>query len=205
MKRMIVKIDENRCTGCGACVAGCHGRALEIVDGKARINENNCDGLGVCIGTCPVGAIKLEEREIGGIEPQQEMPCCTVSYEMHQFPIQLRLVNPNASFIKNTDLILAADCTAFVFSNFHHQFIKNNSIVIACPKLDNSTELYVKKMTAMIDNSFINTLTVILMEVPCCSGLLHTAQQALANANRKIPIKKVLIGTKGNFISEEWV
>jgi len=189
MKRTIVKIDENRCTGCGACVKGCHGGALQIIDGKARIiNEDYCDGLGACIGTCPVGAIELEERET---EPQKEQPCCHASFEMRQFPIQLRLVNPNASFLKNTDLILAADCTAFVYSNFHHQFMKqNNSIVIACPKLDNAAEYYVEKLTSMIDHSLINSLTVILMEVPCCGGLLRIAQQAQANAKRKIPIKK---------------
>jgi NAD-dependent dihydropyrimidine dehydrogenase PreA subunit len=203
MTKTIVKIDENRCTGCGACVKGCHGGALQIIDGKARIiNEDYCDGLGACVGDCPVGAITLEERET---EPPKEQLCCNVSFEMRQFPIQLRLVNPNAGFLKNTDLILAADCTAFVYSNFHHQFMKNNSIVIACPKLDNAADYYVEKLTAMIDNSFINTLTVILMEVPCCRGLLHIAQQALAGATRKIPIKKVVIGTKGNFISEEWV
>ncbi|MCL2290317.1 MAG: 4Fe-4S binding protein [Bacteroidetes bacterium] len=203
MNRTRIKIDENRCTGCGACVAGCHGGALQIIDGKARItNEDYCDGLGICIGTCPVGAIELEECEV---EPQKEMSCCNVSFEVQQFPIQLRLVNPNASFLKNSDLVLAADCTAFVYSNFHLQFMKNNSIVIACPKLDNAAEYYVEKLTSMIDNSFINTLTVILMEVPCCGGLLHIAKQAQVNAIRKIPIKKVVIGTKGNLQSEEWI
>jgi NAD-dependent dihydropyrimidine dehydrogenase PreA subunit len=201
MNRTRIKIDENRCMGCGTCVAGCHGGALQIIDGKARIiNEDYCDRLGVCIGTCPVGAIEMEECEV---EPQKEMPCCNVSFENHQFPIQLRLVNSNASFLKNTDLVLAADCTAFVYSNFHSQFMKNNSLVIACPKLDNVAEYYVEKLTAMIDNSFINTLTVILMEVPCCGGLLHIAKQAQANANRKVPIKKVVIGTKGNLLTEE--
>ena len=203
MKRMIVKIDENRCTGCGACVKRCRGGALQIIDGKARIiNEDYCDGLGVCIGTCPVGAIELKERET---EPQKEQPCCNISFEMNQFPIQLRLVNPNASFLKNTDLVLAADCTAFVYDNFHNQFMKNNSIVIACPKLDNAAEHYVEKLTSMIDNSFINTIKVILMEVPCCGGLLHIARQAQVNAKQKIPIKKIVIGIKGELQSEEWI
>ena len=203
MTRTIVKIDENRCTGCGACVKDCHGGALQIIDGKARIiNEDYCDGLGACIGTCPVGAITLEEREV---ELHEEQPCCTISSQWNQFPIQLRLVNPNTGFLKNTDLILAADCTAFVYSNFHHQLMKNNSIVIACPKLDNAAEFYVEKLTAMIDHSSINTLTVILMEVPCCGGLLHIARQAQANANRKIPIKKIVIGINGNLQTEEWI
>ena len=213
MKRTVIKIDENRCTGCGACVKGCHGGVLRIVDGKARIvNEMYCDGLGACIGECPAGAITLEEREAEPYkaganniqsldkhqtEPNKEQPCCNVISPLRQFPIQLRLANPNAPFLKNTDLVLAADCTAFVYSHFHHQFVKNNSLVIACPKLDHANELYVEKLTAMIDNSSIHTLTVIIMEVPCCGGLWHIVQQTQANAKRKIPIKKVVIGING--------
>jgi len=196
MTKTKVRIDENLCIGCGACVKGCHGGALQIIDGKARIiNEDYCDGLGACLGECSVGAITLEEREI---EQREEQPCCNVFTPLNQFPIQLRLVNPNAAFLKNSDLVLAADCTAFVYSKFHNQFMKNNSIAVACPKLDNAAELYVEKLTAMIDHASINTLTVILMEVPCCSGLLHIARQAQANANRKIPLKKVVIGINGN-------
>jgi len=231
MKKTIVKIDENLCTGCGSCVKGCHGGALQIIDGKARIiNEDYCDGLGACLGECPVGAITLEEREINPsnnqtvterVESTQEKHCVCPSmqeqafnvpseqnssnFEWHQFPIQLRLVNANAAFLKNSDLVLAADCTAFVYANFHKRFMKNSSLVIACPKLDNAAENYIGKLMEMIDNSSINTLTVILMEVPCCGGLLHIARQAQVNASRKIPIKKIIIGIKGNLISEEWI
>ena len=202
MKRTVIKIDENRCTGCGACAKGCHGGALQIIDGKARvINEMFCDGLGACIGVCPAGALELEEREAEVYnKPNKERECCNTFIPTRQFPLQLRLVNPNASFLKNTDLILAADCTAFVYSNFHNQFMKNNSIVIACPKLDNAAGLYGEKLTAMIDDSSINSLTVILMEVPCCNGLWHIAQQAIANAQRKIPIEKVVIGINGELL-----
>ena len=180
MKRTVIKIDEELCTGCGACVQGCHGGALQIVDGKARIiNESYCDGLGLCIGVCPMGAISLEERE---------------AVVMPSFPIQLRLVNPRAPYLQNRDVVLAADCTAFVHSDFHNQFLKNKSVVIACPKLDNSGELYVAKLTEMIEHSRINSLTVLMMEVPCCGGLWHIAQQAQANAKRKIPMEKVIVG-----------
>jgi len=200
MKRTIIKIDEDRCNGCGACVTGCHEGALQLINGKAKIiNEMYCDGLGACIGECPVGALSLEEREA---EPYQEESCCNDTSPLPQFPIQLRLVNPNASFLKNTDLILAADCTAFVYNRFHHQFMKNNSIAIACPKLDNQKDFYVEKLTEMIDNSFINTLTVIIMEVPCCRGLWQIALQAQANAKRKISIKKVIIGIDGGLQGE---
>ena len=210
MKRTIVKIDENRCTGCGACVKGCHGGALQIIDGKARIiNEDYCDGLGACIGECPNGAISLEERDTKQSIQEKSFHQPTEQNmtfsELRHFPIQLHLINPNAGFLKNTDLVLAADCTAFSYGNFHQQFLKNKSIAIACPKLDNATEYYVEKLTAMMDHSFINTLTVIIMEVPCCRGLLQIAQQAQANAKRKIPIKKIVIGIKGDLQSEDWI
>jgi len=221
MKRTVIKIDENRCTGCGACVQGCHGGALQIVNGKARItNEMCCDGLGACIGECPVGAITLEDREaepyndasnnsdlhntgFHEAELKKEQTCCNTFTPLRQFPIQLRLVNPNASFLKNRNLVLAADCTAFVYSRFQHQFMQNNSIAIACPKLDNLRGFYVEKLTEMIDNSSINSLIVILMEVPCCGGLWHIAQQAHANATRKISVKKVIIGVDGNLLRKE--
>jgi len=230
MKRTIIKIDENLCNGCGLCVTGCHEGALQIIDGKAKIvNETYCDGLGACIGECPLGAITLEEREA---EPyneqavmensscscpsanemsfaprtvQQEVTNISVASQLAQWPIQLHLLNPAASFLKNTNMVLAADCCAFAYGDFHNRFMKNNSIAIACPKLDHSKEIYIEKLTAMINNSFINTLTVIIMEVPCCSGLLQIALQAQANAQRKIPVKQIIIGIKGEILLEEWV
>jgi len=198
MKRTIIKINENLCTGCGACVKGCHAGVLQIVNGKAQVtNAMNCDGLGVCIGECPVGAITLEEREI---EPLKEQPCCKTFTPMRKFPIQLRLLNPDAPFLQNTDLVLAADCTAFVCSDFHHRFMNDNSLVIACPKLDNAKELYVAKLTAMIEYSTINSLTVIMMEVPCCGGLWHIAELAQEKAKRKVPVKKVIVGIDGEML-----
>jgi ferredoxin len=224
MKRIIVKIDEKRCTGCGTCVKGCHGGALQIIDGKAQIiNEAYCDGLGACIGDCPVGAISLKEYETETHNEQaavlQKNPCTCPSIKeitfsmpteqneacsrLSHFPIQLHLINPNAGFLQNADLVLAADCTAFAYSNFHNHFLKSSCLAIACPKLDNSTDIYVEKLTAMIDYSLINTLSVVIMEVPCCRGLLQMAKQAQANAKRKVPIKKIVIGIKGNIQSEE--
>jgi len=147
-----------------------------------------CDGIGACIGSCPEDAIELEESEAKVQNTDFSQP--------RQFPIKLRLVNPNASILKNTDLILAADCTAFIYSDFHRKFMKNSSLVIACPKFDNATDYYVEKLTAMIDYSSIYSLTVIIMEVPCCRGLLQIAHQAQANALRKIPIEKVVIGIR---------
>jgi Fe-S-cluster-containing hydrogenase component 2 len=175
-------------------VKGCHGGALQLINGKAKIiNEMFCDGLGACIGECPVGALSLEEREV---TPYKEKPCCGVVPSKRQFPIQLRLVSPGATFLQNQDLVLAADCTAFVCKDFHDSFIKNNSLVIACPKLDSDKELYVEKLKTMIDHSAIKSLTVIMMEVPCCSGLWNIAQQAQEKSMRKIPIKEVIIEIK---------
>ena len=124
--------------------------------------------------------------------------------QLTQWPIQLHLINPQASYFKNSDVILAADCSSYAFGNFHNRFIKNHSIAIACPKLDTDREKYIEKIASMIDVSNINTLTVIIMEVPCCEGLFQLAKQAAANAKRKIPIKKVIIGIKGNIIKDEW-
>ena len=190
MKRLVIKINEELCTGCGACAKGCHEGVLQVIDGKARvINEVFCDGLGACIGECPVGAISLVEREAEACKTQT---CCNIHSPARQFPIQLRLVSSDAQFLKNSDLVLAADCTAFMYDNFRARFLKNSSLVIACPKLDNFTEYYVEKLTAMIENSEIKSLTVIMMNVPCCRGLLHIAQQAQANAKRKITIHTVI-------------
>ena len=198
MKRTVIKINEDLCTGCGACVKGCHSGVLQVIDGKARVvNEMYCDGLGICIGECPMGAITLVEREI---QPCQHQSCCNTDTRMYQFPIQLRLISPTAPYLHNQDLILAADCTAFVCSDFHSRFMKNNSVVIACPKLDNAKDMYVSKLTAMIDHSAISSITVILMEVPCCGGLLHIAELAQAQAQRKIPIQKVVIGIGGEVL-----
>lgn len=284
MKRTIIKIDEDLCNGCGACVEGCHEGALQMIDGKARmISDLFCDGLGACIGECPVGAIQLEEREA---EPYDEIAVMerlvpkgektirahllhlkahnemtflkqgldylkenkiainmeglneehtasgkaggscgcpggkemsfgprgretehadeVASSQLRQWPVQLHLLNPEASYFKNADVVLAADCTAFAYGNFHNRFMKNHPIAIACPKLDSSKESYVEKLAAMIDRSLINTLTVIIMEVPCCGGLIQLAQLALAKASRKIPIKKIVIGIQGDVLSEEW-
>jgi NAD-dependent dihydropyrimidine dehydrogenase PreA subunit len=224
MKRTVIKIDEDRCTGCGSCVKSCHGGALQLIDGKAKIvNEMYCDGLGACIGECTAGAISLEEREVAPykaephikqhdnmlsvsnkhhthvIAPQMTPLCCSDDISTsRQFPIQLRLINPNDSFLQDKELVLAADCTAFVYSRFQHQFMKNNSIAIACPKLDNQKDFYVEKLTEMINHSSITSLTVIIMEVPCCRGLWQMALQAQANATRKIPVNKVIIGINGS-------
>ncbi|MDD6209480.1 MAG: 4Fe-4S ferredoxin [Bacteroidales bacterium] len=125
--------------------------------------------------------------------------------QLRQWPVQLHLLNPGASYFQNADVVLAADCTAFSYGNFHDCFLKNRVLAIACPKLDTGKESYLEKLAAMIDGANINTLTVVIMEVPCCGRLVQIAQQAVANANRKIPVKKIIIGVRGEIISEEWI
>lgn len=125
--------------------------------------------------------------------------------QLQQWPVQLHLLNPQASYFKNADLLLAADCTAFSYGNFHNRFMKNHVLAIACPKLDTKKENYVEKLTSMINDSNINTITVVIMEVPCCGGLVQLVQQAVTNANRKVPVKRIVIGIKGDIISEDWI
>lgn len=125
--------------------------------------------------------------------------------ELRQWPVQMHLVNPNAPYFRNADLLLAADCVAFSMGGFHSNHLKGKSLAIACPKLDQGTDSYVDKLTAMIDISKVNTITVMMMEVPCCGGLLQMVRTAMANASRKVPLKKMIVGINGEVIQEEWV
>jgi len=229
-KRQIIKIDEAKCDGCGNCVTGCHEGALQIIDGKARlISDLLCDGLGACIGECPQGAIKIEEcraappdakkvkegrtehgcpggramdfRETGAEEEGAAAPAAS---RLRQWPVQLRLASPMAPYFQKADVVIAADCTAYAYGNFHNDFIKGKAIVIACPKLDEGQESYAEKIQALIEDAEVNTLTVVTMEVPCCGGLLALVKQAAAAAHRKVPVKHVVIGIQGGIKSETW-
>jgi NAD-dependent dihydropyrimidine dehydrogenase PreA subunit len=124
--------------------------------------------------------------------------------ELRQWPVQLHLLNPQASYFRNADVVLAADCAAFAMGNFHSRFLKGKSLAIACPKLDTSKESYIQKLSSMIADTKINSLTVVMMEVPCCGGLLQMAQTARTDAGRNIPIKQAIVGLQGEVISEEW-
>lgn len=125
--------------------------------------------------------------------------------ELRQWPVQMHLVNPNAPYFRNSDLLLAADCVAFSTGNFHSAWLKGKSLAIACPKLDHGAEIYIEKLTAMIDNAKINTITVMMMEVPCCGGLLQMVKTALSKSARKVPVKKVIVGISSEIQQEEWI
>ncbi len=328
MEREIIKIDNDLCDGCAACIPNCHEGALQIIDEKAvLVSDLMCDGLGACIGHCPQGALTIEKREAeaydevsvmkemiqkgknvvvahmkhlkdhqehvflkqgvqflldnkhklefnpvdviqavhnhgkpesltksaaaGGngspashhaIEVENLSPdtasmetgsaCgCAGSKEMsfqpggvqamqpemnqtagadqpstlRQWPVQLHLINPGAGYFQGADLLISADCVAYALGNFHSSHLQNKSLVIACPKLDSNMEVYQQKITALIDQAQVNTLTVMIMEVPCCGGLLQLVQSAVEKANRKVPVKAIQVGIQGDILAEEWI
>lgn len=197
-KRKIININASKCNGCGLCLPNCPEGAIQLVDGKARlISDLSCDGLGACLGHCPEGAITIEEREV---EPFGKSPSA-----LRQWPVQLHLVPPKAAYFQGKDVVLAADCVAYALGNFHPSYLKGNALAIACPKLDAEQESYMEKLTQMIDQARINTLTVMVMEVPCCSGLLRLAKSAREKSMRKIPLKAVVVSLQGDIVSEDWV
>lgn len=273
----MVKIDNDKCDGCGLCVPNCHEGALQIIDGKARlISDLMCDGLGACIGHCPQGAITIEKREAmpydeikvlkdniipagknvlkahlehlhehgeteylnealnflkseninipdykavklcssGGCpgsaikeikrESDDSVNAETPS-ELTQWPVQLHLANPAATYFKNADLLVAADCTAFTIGNFHSKYLKGKKLVIACPKLDSNQDVYLRKIKALIDQAEINTLTVMIMEVPCCGGLVQLVKNAVNDSKRKVPVKLIIVGIEGVIKKNEWI
>jgi len=264
-----VRIDEEKCDGCGDCIPSCAEGAIQLIDGKARLlGENLCDGLGACLGECPQGAITVEEREADAYDeaavathlenlgpnapaakearpgqapgpiaaaaaaaghahapglsscpgsrtlqiqplevetaPGNGSPVSAAS-ALRQWPVQLHLVSPEAAYFQGADVLLAADCTAYALGDFHSTHLKGKSLAIACPKLDQGLEVYLDKLVAMIDKARIDTLTVLVMEVPCCTGLVHLARQAAEKAQRKVPIKQVVVGMDGAIRSEEWL
>ncbi|MBN2200352.1 4Fe-4S binding protein [bacterium] len=278
MKRSIIRIDEEKCDGCGACIPNCPEGAIQLIDGKARlVSDLFCDGLGACLGHCPLGAITVEQREAapyderrvlenivqagsntihahlvhlkehgeeeylktalevlrekgitavpagewagtggctacpgsrqaelrpkdGRQEPESQDPVS----ELTHWPVQLHLISPSTPAFRGADLVLAADCAAYAAGNFHSRFLKGRSLVIACPKLDQDQDVYSEKLTALVDHARINTLTVVMMEVPCCGGLLRLAREAVSRASRKIPVKAVVLSRTGEILREEW-
>jgi NAD-dependent dihydropyrimidine dehydrogenase PreA subunit len=161
-------------------------------------HQHGHNGGGGCPGSRAMVIEKPSDNNTSA--PAGEQPS-----ELRQWPVQMHLVNPNAAYFKGSDLLLAADCVAFSMGGFHSKHLKGKSLAIACPKLDQGMESYVEKLTAMIDISRVNTITVMMMEVPCCGGLLQMTKTALANAARKVPVKKMIVGINGEVLQEDWV
>lgn len=202
MIRKIIKIDENLCNGCGLCVQACHESAIGLVDGKAKLlRDDYCDGLGNCLPACPTGAISFEEREaLDYNEEEVKRNIMEKSASMlKQWPVQIKLVPPNAPYFKNADLLIAADCTAYAYKNFH-DFMFNKVTLIGCPKLDAVD--YSDKLAQILQSNPIKSITVIRMEVPCCGGIVHAVKTAMMKSGQIIPWEVVILGTDGSIIKE---
>lgn len=196
MLRKIVKIDEAKCDGCGECVPSCAEGAIAIVDGKARLlGDVLCDGLGACLGECPQGAITVVEREAAAFSAS------TNESRLGQWPVQLQLVQPGAPFFKGADLLVAADCVPFAYAGFHDQFLDGRAVVVGCPKLDDVAP-YAGKLAAIIAVGGVKSVTVVRMEVPCCSGISRLAREAIAAAGREVNFRDVVVGTDGQLRAE---
>jgi len=231
MIRKIIKIDEDKCNGCGACAVACHEGAIEMVNGKAKLTrEDYCDGLGDCLPACPTGAITFEEREAPAYDEEAvcrakavktapKLPCgcpgtnsktirreacptsereTSVPSRLMQWPCQIKLVPVNAPYFENADLLIAADCTAYAYGNFHNDFIKNHITLIGCPKLDDVD--YTEKLTQILKNNNIRSLKIVRMEVPCCGGIEIATKRALMASGKFIPWQVVTISTDGRII-----
>ena len=227
MLRRIIRIDEEKCNGCGACAAACHEGAIEMVNGKAKLTrEDYCDGLGDCLPACPVNAITFEEREAPAYDEEAvrrnqaekaarqcacpgsqaralERPQVAPAESVHapaqsqlmQWPVQIKLVPVNAPYFENAKLLIAADCTAYAYANFHQDFIRGHITLIGCPKLDEGD--YAEKLTAILQHNNIKSVTIVRMEVPCCGGIERAAKTAIQNSGKFLPWQVVTITTDG--------
>lgn len=230
MIRKIIKINEEKCNGCGACAEACHEGAIEMINGKAKLTrEDYCDGLGDCLPACPTDAITFEEREAPAYDEAAvleakakkhgTLPCgcpgtqskaisressdynssaVPVNSRLSQWPVQIKLVPVNAPYFDGANLLVAADCTAYAYGNFHNEFIRNRITLIGCPKLDDVD--YTEKLTAIIANNDIKSVTVVRMEVPCCGGIEYAVKQALKASGKFIPWSVVTISTDGKIL-----
>jgi len=267
MKRDIITIDEDKCTGCGKCIPGCPEGALQIIDGKARlVSDLFCDGLGACINECPHGAMSVENREaevydekkvminvvkqgentikahlkhlkdhnqteyfnqaveflkennmsVPELSNKDNLPCgcpgnltkkiereirCAENINqksnLENWPIQLALLNPNAPYLKNAELLISADCAPFAYGNFHSKFLQNKVLIMFCPKLDSSIEQYIDKLSDIFKNQHIKSITLVRMEVPCCGGVEKIVTRALEQSGKNIIIKEYVISISG--------
>ena len=238
MIRKIIKIDKEKCNGCGACASACHEGAIDIIDGKAElVREHFCDGLGDCLPECPTGAISFEERDAPAYdeeavkeaqkkiaaknraisphsgcpgskimqirrtetsEPVKATSTADLGSKLQNWPVQIKLAPVNAPYFNGSKLLIAADCTAYAYAAFHQDFIRNKVTLIGCPKLDQVD--YSEKLTAIIQNNNIQSVTIVRMEVPCCGGLEIAAKKALQASGKFIPWQVVTISIDGKIM-----
>ena len=205
MVRKIIRIDEEKCNGCGLCANACHEGAIDMVDGKAKlVRENFCDGFGDCLPACPTGAISFEEREAPEYDEEavnrakeKKTEGVAVSRLM-QWPCQIKLLPTSGDFYDGVKLLIAADCTAYAYANMHEDFMKGKITMIGCPKLDDVD--YTEKLTAIISGNDIKSVTLVRMEVPCCGGLQRAAENALKASGKVLPWQVVTISRNGEIL-----
>lgn len=232
MIRKIIQIDQAKCNGCGACAAACHEGAIAMVDGKAQLmRDDYCDGLGDCLPACPTGAISFVVREAAAYDEaavlaakakkeetlpcgcpgtaakaihREEVPasvCQTPASQLRQWPVQIKLAPVNAPWFDGADVLVAADCTAYAYGDFHQAFIKGRITLVGCPKLDSVD--YAEKLTEILKNNHIRSITVVRMEVPCCGGMVNAVKKALQLSGKSIPCNVVTISTDGRILDRK--
>ena len=231
MIRKIIQIDHHKCNGCGACAAACHEGAIAMVEGKAQLmRDDYCDGLGDCLPACPTGAISFVVREAAAYDEaavlaakakkEEKLPCgCpgTAAKAIHrqqapaacapqqsqlrQWPVQIKLAPVNAPWFDGADVLVAADCTAYAYGNFHQEFIRGRVTLVGCPKLDSVD--YSEKLTQIFKNNPLRSVTVVRMEVPCCGGMENAVKKALQQSGRTIPCNVVTISTDGRILDRK--
>ena len=238
MIRKIIRIDKEKCNGCGACATACHEGAIDIINGKAElVREHFCDGLGDCLPECPTGAISFEEREAPAYDEEavkeaqkkvfaknqamsthtgcpgsrsmqiqrsetsetiESTPSVEQLSKLQNWPVQIKLAPVSAPYFNGAKLLIAADCTAYAYASFHQDFIRNKVTLIGCPKLDQID--YSEKLTAIIQNNNIQSVTIVRMEVPCCGGLEMAAKKALQDSGKFLPWQVITISIDGKII-----
>ncbi|HSK68038.1 MAG TPA: 4Fe-4S binding protein [Candidatus Limnocylindria bacterium] len=221
MLRQVIKIDSGLCNGCGLCAQACHEGAIEMRDGKAVLTRDDyCDGLGNCLPACPTGAITFETREAAPFDAEavkarmeaarahdaqgQEAPpqdgFRAMPSHLGSWPVQIRLVNPQAAFLRGASLLIAADCAAYAHGDFHRRFMQGRVALIGCPKLDDVD--YSDKLAAILRDNDIRDVTLVRMEVPCCGGLEYALKQAIRKSGRDVPLAAVTLSVRGEILSQ---
>ena len=198
MVRKIIEINTDKCDGCGLCAKACHEGAIGIVNGKATLlRDDYCDGLGDCLPACPAGAISFVQREAAAYN-EEAVLAAKHSSKLRQWPVQIKLLPLKAPWFDGANLLIAADCTAYAYGDFHREFMQDRITLIGCPKLDSVD--YAIKLTEILKQNEIRSVTVVRMEVPCCGGMEYAVKRALQESGKRLPWNVVTISTDGKIL-----